>query len=75
MAKAKLTRQEEQKLQKEMEEKKKQLLKQKEEEKQKRVSTEYDSIIRVVQQSARRLKDDELSMLHDKLQKFFNKII
>lgn len=71
---AKLTRQEELKLQKEMEDKKKQMLKEKEL-KQKKIQTEYDSIIRVVQQSARKLKDDELDQLHEKLKTFFNKII
>ena len=71
---AKLTRQEELKLQKEMEDKKKQMLKEKEL-KQKKIQTEYDNIIRVIQSSARKLKDDELSVLHDKLKTFFNKTI
>lgn len=71
---AKLTRQEELKLQKEMEEKKKQILREKEQ-KEKKVQNEYDSIIRVIQSSARKMKDDELEMLHDKLKKFFNKTI
>jgi hypothetical protein len=71
---AKLTRQEELKLQKEMEDKKKQMLKDKEL-KQKKIQTEYDSIIRVVQQSARKLKDDELEQLNEKLKTFFNKTI
>lgn len=71
---AKLTRQEELKLQKEMEDKKKQMLKDKEL-KQKKIQTEYNSIIRVVQQSARKLKDDELEQLNEKLKTFFNKTI
>lgn len=71
---AKLTRQEELKLQKEMEDKKTQMLKDKEL-KQKKIQTEYNSIIHVVQQSARKLKDDELKQLNEKLKTFFNKTI
>lgn len=68
---AKLTRQEELKLQKEMEDKRKQMLKEKEL-KQKKIQTEYDNIIRVIQTSARKLKNDELEQLNEKLKKFFN---
>lgn len=74
MAKAKLTREEEKTLQKETEVKRKEMIRQKEM-KERRIQTEYDSIIRVVQTSARKLKDDELSILHDKLKTFFNKTI
>jgi hypothetical protein len=71
---AKLTRQEELKLQKETEDKRKQMLRDKEL-RQRKIQTEYDGIIRVIQQSARKLKDDELSDLHEKLKTFFNKIV
>lgn len=74
MAKAKLTREEEKKLQKETEDKRKEMIRQKEM-KQRKIQTEYDVIIRVVQQSARKLKDDELEELHEKLKTFFNKTI
>lgn len=74
MAKAKLTRQEEQMLKKNMEDEKKRIIREKEQ-KQQRIQTEYDKIINTIQTSARKLKDDELSELHTRLQKFFNKII
>lgn len=75
MAKVKLTRQEELKLQKEMDDKRKKLLNEKENSKQKRVDSEYNKIVKDFDQSKMRLNRSELIMLRDKLKTFFNKTI
>ncbi len=71
MAKAKLTRQEEQQIKKEAEDKRKKLIDEKVKRNQK-IQTEYDKVIDLLRQSVRKLKDDEVSELHEKLKKFFN---
>lgn len=71
MAKAKLTRDEEKQLKIETEQKRKEMIRQKEM-KERKIQTEYDTIIRVINQSARKLKDDELDELNNKLKRFFN---
>ena len=40
-----------------------------------KVQQHFDKIIKVIQQSARQLNDDDTYELHEKLKKFFNKSI
>lgn len=71
MAKAKLTREEEQQLKKKAENERKKLIEEKVKRNQK-IQKEYDKVIDLLKQSVRKLKDDEVSELHEKLKKFFN---
>jgi hypothetical protein len=75
MAKVQLTRQEEGKLKKEAEEKKNKMLKDKEEKERKNVEEEYYKIISTINKSSKRLNNNELSNLNEKLKKFINKLI